>query len=89
MVPLVKLVEFDSFDFDPFDESASLLNKDEKSRSEGIDVVVGMGVGVGVCVDICGIGMNGGIDRRMVDAAANEVLGITVTVSAGKGLSKF
>ncbi|GKF67336.1 hypothetical protein Tco_0197015, partial [Tanacetum coccineum] len=53
-------------------------NKDEKSGSAGIEVVASV-VGVGVGVDGCGRGVNEGIGGGMVDAAFDEVLGITIT----------
>ncbi|GJY20834.1 hypothetical protein Tco_0393400 [Tanacetum coccineum] len=56
-------------------------NRDEKSRSAGIEVVVVsvVGVRVGVGVECCGRGVIGGIVGRMVSAAIVEVSGITVT----------
>ncbi|GJT63679.1 hypothetical protein Tco_1015159 [Tanacetum coccineum] len=63
-------------------------NRDEKSGITGREVVA-LVVDVGVGVDCCGRGMNGGIGEGIVVAVAVEVLGITITVSAGGTLSKF
>ncbi|GKA22707.1 hypothetical protein Tco_0708669 [Tanacetum coccineum] len=53
--------------------------KDEKSRSVGIEVVVGPVVGMGFGVDCCGMGVNGVIFRGTVVAATVEDSRIAVT----------